>query len=132
MRAKVRSCYRSSFPLIAHLTLLVSLAPATGVDAEPSPQFLRRPDVSGDQIVFTSEGDLWLGSLERGVAMRITSDEGSEGPAFFSPDGNTLAFTAEYDGGRDVYVMDVTGGAPRRLTWDPRGVTVLKRLERDA
>ncbi|MCA9727354.1 MAG: PD40 domain-containing protein [Candidatus Eisenbacteria bacterium] len=101
-----------------------SIVPTIAVGA-PSSQFLRRPDVSGDRLVFTSEGDLWLGSLERGTATRITSDEGMEGPAFFSPDGAVLAFTAEYDGGRDVYVMDVAGGAPRRLTWDPYGVTVL-------
>ena len=125
MRSPARSFSAPSCHRFAGLFLLALLGFATTSQAEAPPQFLRRPDVSGDQIVFTSEGDLWLGSLERGIAMRVTSDEGSEGPAFFSPDGLSLAFTAEYDGGRDVYVMDVIGGAPRRLTWDPTGVTVL-------
>jgi len=108
-------------PLLPTLTLVLCLSP---LSALASTQFLRRPDVHGDQVVFTSEGDLWLGSIEQGTAMRITSHDGFEGPARFSPDGRTLAFSAEYDGGTDVYVMDVTGGAPRRLTYDPAGVVV--------
>ncbi|MCC7144358.1 MAG: PD40 domain-containing protein [Candidatus Eisenbacteria bacterium] len=88
------------------------------------PQFLRRPDIHGDQIVFTSEGDLWLGSIASRTAARITSADGVEGSAHFSPDGASIAFSAQYDGGLDVYVMAVSGGAPRRLTWDPYGVVV--------
>ncbi|MCA9756582.1 MAG: PDZ domain-containing protein [Candidatus Eisenbacteria bacterium] len=94
-------------------------------DTTSSGQFLRRPDIHGDQLVFTSEGDLWLGSVQEGTAFRITSDEGYEGPAFFSPDGARLAFSAQYDGATDVYVMNVQGGSPERLTWAPSGVTVL-------
>ncbi len=105
------------------LVLHAALSPAARADALP--QFLRRPDIHGDEVVFTSEGDLWLGSIEHGSAERITSDEGTEGPARFSPDGRTIAFTAQYDGGTDVYLMDVTGGLPRRLTWDPSGAIVL-------
>ena len=110
--------------LIAPLSLLAFLVAATPLAAASSIQFQRRPDVNGDQIVFTSEGDLWLGSISGGSAMRITSDDGYEGPARFSPDGRRIAFTAQYDGNVDVYVMDATGGEPRRLTWDPLGVTV--------
>ena len=108
-------------PLLPALSLVLCLLPMPAI---ASSQFLRRPDVHGDQVVFTSEGDLWLGSIADGTAMRITSDEGLEGPARFSPDGRTLAFSAEYDGGSDVYVMDVTGGSPRRLTYDPAGPIV--------
>jgi tricorn protease len=100
----------------------LALAPTAALAA---PQFLRRPDVHGDAVVFQSEGDLWLGSIERGTAMRITSDDGVEGPAFFSPDGRFLALTAQYDGGTDIYVMDAAGGTPKRLTWDPSGATAL-------
>ena len=103
------------------LVVFVCLLP---VPALASTQFLRRPDVHGDQIVFTSEGDLWLGSIDQGTAMRITSHEGLEGPARFSPDGQLLAFSAQYEGGTDVYVMEVTGGSPRRLTYDPAGAIV--------
>jgi tricorn protease len=103
------------------LTLLLCVLP---IPAIAGTQFLRRPDVHGDQIVFTSEGDLWLGSIEQGTAMRITSHDGLEGPARFSPDGQEIAFSAQYDGGTDVYVMDVAGGSPRRLTYDPAGAIV--------
>jgi tricorn protease len=112
------------------LRLLAALAlvSATGLSAIPAhaaTQFLRRPDLHGDRLVFTSEGDLWLADVNGGPASRLTSDEGVERPAFFSPDGSRLAFSAQYDGGLDVYVMDVAGGVPRRLTWDPAGATVL-------
>ena len=106
---------------IALLCLFFATAAA---GAGSATQFRGRPDIHGDQIVFTSEGDLWLGSIQAGTAMRITSADGVEGPARFSPDGRTIAFTAQYDGGTDVYVMDASGGMPRRLTWDPRAAIV--------
>jgi len=109
------------------LALAGALLAVTASAAPASTQFLRRPDVHGDQVVFTSEGDLWLGSISTGATMRITADDGVEGPAYFSPDGRRLAFTAQYDGGTDVYVMDVAGGLPKRLTWDPTGATTLVR-----
>ncbi len=112
-----RSCLRA-------FVLLCAVALPAATAAEPLPQFLRRPDIHGDQVVFTSEGDLWLGSVQAGTAMRITTAEGVEGPARFSPDGRLLAFTAQYDGGTDVYVMETAGGIPRRLTWDPRAAVV--------
>ena len=83
--------------------------------------FLTRPDVHGDLVAFTCEGDLWTGDLRTSAARRLTSDPGTETNARFSPDGGTLAFTANYDGGSDVYVMPVGGGAPKRLTYDPTG-----------
>ena len=105
--------------------LVVLVAAGSAAPAFASTQFLRRPDVHGDMVVFQSEGDLWLGSISAHTAARITSHDGVEGPAYFSPDGRQLAFTAQYDGGTDVYVMDVAGGIPRRLTWDPTGATTL-------
>lgn len=87
--------------------------------------FLRRPDVHGDQVVFSSEGDLWLASIRSGVARRVTSHSGTETNAHFSPDGATIAFDAQYDGGTDVYTMPVEGGTPQRLSYDPRGARVV-------
>jgi len=102
---------------------------------------MRWPDISSDRVVFTYEDDLWLAPLEGGEARRITNAPGLERYAKFSPDGTMLAFTASYDGGRDVYVMDARGGVPRRLTWHPAsdrvlgwspdGKTVLFRSNRD-
>jgi tricorn protease len=107
-------------PLVAAVLLAVAAGPSAG-----STQFLRRPHLHGDQVVFQSEGDLWLGTISSGLAMRITSHGGVEGPAFFSPDGKRIAFTAQYDGGTDAYVMDAAGSVPKRLTWDPLAATTL-------
>ena len=87
--------------------------------------FLTRPDIHGNEVVFTCEGDLWLGDLKSGDARRLTSDPGLETDARFSPDGKLIAFIGNYDGGKDVYIMPAEGGAPKRLTYDPTGAEVL-------
>ncbi|MGH9823119.1 MAG: hypothetical protein ACREDR_07710, partial [Blastocatellia bacterium] len=86
---------------------------------------LRFPDVSGDRIVFTYAGDLWTASRDGGIARRLTSSPGVEQYAKFSPDGKWIAFTGEYDGNVDVYVMPADGGNPRRLTYHPAADLVL-------
>ena len=111
-----------AFALPFSLTFPPALA--TLAQAERQPQFLRRPDIHGERVVFTSEGDLWLGSIKARTAMRVTSADGVETAAHFSPDGSRIAFTASYDGGTDVYVMDAGGGSPHRLTWDPSNAVV--------
>jgi len=83
---------------------------------QAAPSFVRFPDLHGDQVVFTSEGDLWVGDLKTGTAKRLTSDPGVERNASFSPDGKNLAFEGEYDS-RQAYVMPTQGGIPRRLTY---------------
>ena len=82
---------------------------------------LREPAISDTYIVFVHANDLWRVEKEGGVAIRLTSNEGSESRPAFSPDGQHIAFTAEYDGNSDVYVMPVAGGEPQRLTWHPAG-----------
>ena len=81
--------------------------------------FLRYPDLNGDRVVFTSSGDLWLGSVDGGVATRITAHEGEERFARFSPDGKWIAFSGFYYGNEDVFVIPATGGEPRQLTFHP-------------
>ena len=82
-----------------------------------TPRFVSFPDVHGDRVVFTWEDDLWLGSLKGGEARRLTTHPGVETMARFSPDGKWIAFSAQYDGGLEVYVMPAEGGAPKRLTF---------------
>ncbi len=101
------------------------------------PAFSFRPDIHGSKVLFTSEGDLWLGNIKTDTAQRITSAPGTETAAHFSPNGKYIAFTADYDGHYDVYIMDADGGTPRRLTyssfsaeslgWTPDGRSVLFR-----
>jgi tricorn protease len=81
---------------------------------------LRFPAVSNDQIVFSYAGDLYTVPLAGGVARKITSFyEGYEAFARFSPDGSSIAFTGEYDGNREVYLIPAEGGVPKRLTYTP-------------
>ncbi len=81
--------------------------------------FLRFPDVCEGRVVFTSEGDLWTVPLEGGTAVRLTTHDGEERYAHFSPDGNWIAYSAQYDGNLDVYVIPSSGGEPKRLTYHP-------------
>ena len=105
------------------LTLALLALAATFASADQQ-NFWTKPDIHGDQVVFTCEGDLWLGSIKDQTARRITNSPGVETYARFSPDGSMIAFTANYDGGTDVYVMPVDGGAPKRLTYDPANAQV--------
>ena len=97
---------------------LLALSVATGVKAEGGEaRLLRFPATNGTDVVFTYAGDLYTAPLTGGEARRLTSHIGYEMFARFSPDGKTLAFTGEYDGNREVYVMPAEGGEPRRLTY---------------
>lgn len=82
------------------------------------PRYYRYPAIHGDMIIFTAEGDLWSVSAKGGAARRLTSNPGKEVHAAISPDGQTVAFNAEYEGPVDVYTMPVDGGLPQRRTWD--------------
>jgi len=88
---------------------------------EPTPpgetRLLRYPDIYKDLVVFVYAGDLWSVPLSGGRARRLTTSEGLELSPHFSPDGKWIAFTGEYDGNRDVYVIPAEGGSVRRLTW---------------
>jgi tricorn protease len=84
-------------------------------------QLLRQPTISADNIVFVYANDLWQVSRKGGNAIRLTSNEGEESLPHYSSDGTQIAFSAQYGGNTDVYVMPSTGGMPTRLTWHPSG-----------
>ncbi|WP_435416019.1 S41 family peptidase [Polaribacter aestuariivivens] len=82
-------------------------------------RLLRQPTLSNSEVVFVYGADLWKAPLNGGNAIRLTSDEGSESNPRFSKDGKWIAFTAQYDGNTDVYVVSANGGEPKRLTYHP-------------
>jgi len=96
------------------LTLL--LAGSTAWSAEEA-RLLRFPAVHGNQLVFSYAGDLYTVSAKGGVARRLTSNAGYEMFARFSPGGQQIAFTGQYDGNTEVYLMPAEGGVPTRLTY---------------
>ncbi|WP_263355969.1 S41 family peptidase [Acidicapsa ligni] len=100
--------------------------------SKTQPGYYRSPAIHGDTIVFGSEGDLWSVPVQGGLARRLTSNSGLESMPAISPDGQTLAFAAQYEGPREVYTMPLNGGVPERRTWDgdahPQGWTPDGRL----
>ena len=100
--------------------LALAAAAAAGAAAQNAAQearLLRFPATNGREIAFSYAGDLWTVPVEGGQARRLTSHIGYEMFARYSPDGKTIAFTAEYDGNREVYSMPAEGGEPVRLTY---------------
>ena len=81
-----------------------------------SPGYYRQPTVYDQTVVFSSEGDLWVIPLNGGEARRLTSHTGEEAWPVLSPDGKTVAFSAQYQGSADTYIMPVLGGAPKRVS----------------
>ncbi len=103
----------------AMILTLVLIGTARSPAVEPHAGMLRYPDVSATHIAFRYADDIWLVPKDGGVAEPLSSPPGGESFPRFSPDGNTIAFLANYDGGLDLYTLPVTGGAPFRVTHHP-------------
>ena len=99
------------------IAILVCFVGRVGA-AEEAPLLAHAPTLSKTQIVFAYGGYLWSVPREGGEARQLTTG-GHEAAPIFSPDGNWIAFTGEYDGNFDVFVVPAEGGEPRRLTWHP-------------
>lgn len=105
------------------------------VPARIDARMLRQPAVSATQIAFVYAGDIWLVDKAGGTAVRVSSPRGEESFPRFSPNGELLAFTGDYDGNEDIYVMPSAGGLPTRIThhgspdrvlgWYPDGSNIL-------
>ncbi|MEZ5198650.1 MAG: hypothetical protein R2764_20370 [Bacteroidales bacterium] len=98
------------------LTLIAGLF-LLGLNAQEESRLMRFPAIYGDQVVFTYAGDLYTVGKDGGVARKLTNDEGYEMFARFSPDGKQIAFTGQYDGNTEVFLMPAQGGVPKRLTY---------------
>ncbi|MCI0488467.1 MAG: PDZ domain-containing protein [Blastocatellia bacterium] len=116
------------FHSIMYLTLLLCALPSTStgqgqernlyVDINDT-KLLAEPAISQSHVAFVYDGDLWVAGRDGKGVRRLTTDEGVESNPAFSPDGQWIAFSAQYDGNTDVFIVPVTGGVPVRLTWHP-------------
>jgi tricorn protease len=99
--------------------VVFALALCLSLPARAQTKLLRFPDIQGDAVVFSYGGDLWRASAQGGTAVRLTAHPGVELFGKFSPDGKWIAFTGQYDGDEQVYVIPAWGGEPRQLTFYP-------------
>jgi len=111
---------KNSFSLLLPAILFSSLFQSTlsGIDTKNT-RLMSQPAISADHIAFIYAEDLWLANPDGSGPLRLTVDDGIESDPYFSPDGKLIAFSAQYDGNTDVFVIPVEGGVPVRLTWHP-------------
>ncbi|HEX6598732.1 MAG TPA: PDZ domain-containing protein [Gemmatimonadaceae bacterium] len=102
--------------LLRQLALVAVALPAT---LTAQTRMLRSPSVSARNIAFAYAGNIWIADRAGGIARRLTSSPGASENPKLSPDGRLVAFSAQYAGNVDVYVVPVEGGEPKRLTWHP-------------
>ena len=107
---------------LAATALLIS--PQLRAQAPPETLLLREPALSRDRLAFSYAGDIWVAGRDGSNPQRLTVGPGVETSPHFSPDGQFIAYTGDYDRNADVYVVPVSGGQPRRLTWHPSAETV--------
>ena len=100
------------------MVLFICTGTLSGIDPNDT-RLLEQPAISQDHIAFIYAHDLWVANADGTQPRRLTVDEGVESRPHFSPDGKHIAFSAEYDGNTDVFILPVEGGIPKRLTWHP-------------
>ena len=122
--------------------LIIFVSTIGNISAQVNARMLQYPDVSQTHIIFTYGGDVWIVAKEGGTANKLTSAKGTELLARFSPDGKQIAFSGNYNGNMDVYVMPSLGGLPKRIThhgmgdriidWYPDGSSLLFASSRES
>ncbi|TDS14821.1 S41 family peptidase [Sphingobacterium paludis] len=80
---------------------------------------LRSPSISDKHVSFVYAGDIWIADKDGSNPRQLTVNPAVEQNPIFSPDGQQVAFTGNYDGNTDVYVISINGGAPKRVTHHP-------------
>jgi tricorn protease len=103
-------------PLLSAALLVMYSGLALAVDPQDT-LLLAEPDISERHITFVYDGDVWIANRDGSGAYRLTTAEGKESLPHFAPDGASIAFSGNYDGNIDVYVVAIAGGSPKRLTW---------------
>lgn len=86
--------------------------------------YYRSPAIYQNTVIFTAEGDLWKYDISNGITLRLTSNEGLETDPCISPDGKKVVFSGQYEGPSELYIMDIDGSVPKRLTYDFDGYSI--------
>ena len=111
-------CFTGSVALVSAAVLMAAVLVTTPAvaDVRPHAGMLRNPDVSATHVVFVYANDLWVVPREGGTAVPLAGPSGAEAFPRFSPDGQMIAFMANYDGNTDLYTIPLAGGVPTRVT----------------
>ena len=107
-----------SFKIISILIFLPLVFSPVLIAEEGQRALMRYPDIHKDTVVFVYGGDIWKVSAKGGIAVKLTVHDGQETFPRFSPCGKLIAFTGQYDGNTDVFLVPVEGGISR-TTGDP-------------
>lgn len=116
LRHSVASCMLALGTLTAFQTI--------AVDAVNNQGYYRAPALHDQTLVFTAEGDLWTQTLGQKAATRLTSLPAEELGATISADGKWVAYVANYEGASEVYVIPITGGVAKRVSFENSRVRV--------
>ncbi|MGB7136160.1 MAG: hypothetical protein WBD46_12770, partial [Acidobacteriaceae bacterium] len=111
-------CAILALPLVSFAASDTAI-PSSSTGANGAPLLLLQPSLSQDQIAFRHADDIWIVARSGGAADRLTSTASVVAGPFFSPDGQTLAYSARIHGNVDVYTVPASGGIARRLTYHP-------------
>lgn len=106
-------------------TLLTAIAVAVAPAISPmvaayqtqDTRLLRFPDIHKESVTFVYAGDIYIANIKTGKSTRLTDHIGFETFPKFSPDGSQIAFSAQYNGSRQVYVMNRDGSDLKQLTY---------------
>ncbi len=114
---------------------ILFLAASGALSAQNNARLFRQPDVSANNIAFVFGDDIWIVPKQGGTATKLSSPDGPELYPRFSPDGQSIAFSGNYDGNLDIYTLPISGGIPQRIThhgmpdvlqdWFPDGKSLL-------
>jgi tricorn protease len=107
------------FRLLQNVSAMLLFSSTLFAQNTTDTRLLWQPTISKNAIAFIYAEDLWVANRDGSYPRRITVGDGSESNPVFSPDGSMIAFTGQYDGNTDVFVVPTAGGVPKRLTWHP-------------